>query len=77
VPIGQLKQMAADGKLTSDAMANAFKNPALVNSLREQAKQVQYEYQVNTKTLKTDQRLLLVNLIKQLACQRLLLAVLN
>lgn len=41
VPVGQLKKMAADGKLTADVMANAFKNPALVNSLREQAKQVQ------------------------------------
>ena len=40
VPVGQLKQMAADGKLTADVMANAFKNPALVASLRAQASEI-------------------------------------
>lgn len=40
VPIGALRNMASQGQLTSDVLANAFKNPALIASLREQAKEV-------------------------------------
>ncbi|MES2488650.1 MAG: tape measure protein [Pseudomonadota bacterium] len=38
VPIGALKQMAADGEITSAVMQKAFTDPALLASLREQAK---------------------------------------
>ncbi len=38
VPIGALKQMAADGLITSAVMQKAFTDPALLASLREQAK---------------------------------------
>lgn len=39
--VGELKAMAAEGKLTSDVLANAFKDPVLLASLQQQAKEVQ------------------------------------
>lgn len=39
-PIGQLKQLAGDGKLTSDILAAAFKDEEVLANLREQAKEV-------------------------------------
>jgi tape measure domain-containing protein len=40
VPVGALKEMAKEGKLTSDVLANAWANPAYLEGLREQAKEV-------------------------------------
>lgn len=40
VPVGALKEMASNGQLTADVVANAFKSPTLLASLREQAKEV-------------------------------------
>jgi len=40
VPVGALREMASNGKLTSDVLANAFKDPALLENLRKQAKEV-------------------------------------
>jgi tape measure domain-containing protein len=41
VPVGALKEMAKEGKLTSDVLANAWTNPEYLAGLREQAKEVQ------------------------------------
>jgi tape measure domain-containing protein len=40
VPIGALRQLASDGKLTSDVLAKAFGDQALLDKFREQAKEV-------------------------------------
>lgn len=41
VPIGKLRELAADGQITSDVLVKAFSDEALLNNFREQAKQVQ------------------------------------
>jgi tape measure domain-containing protein len=41
VPIGALKQLAADGKITADVLNKAYGDPKLLERLREQAKEVQ------------------------------------
>jgi tape measure domain-containing protein len=40
VNYGELKQLAADGKITADVLARAFTNPQYLASLREQVKEV-------------------------------------
>lgn len=40
VPVGALKEMAKEGKLTTDVLANAWTNPAYLAGLREQVKEV-------------------------------------
>lgn len=40
VPIGQLKQMSSDGLITADVLVKAFSDPKLLESLREQAKEI-------------------------------------
>lgn len=40
VPIGALRELASEGKLTSDVVGNALKDPELLSKLREQAKEV-------------------------------------
>lgn len=37
VPVGSLKQLAADGRITSQVLLNAFSNQELLNKVREQA----------------------------------------
>lgn len=41
VPIGALRNLASDGRITSEVMLKAFSDPALIESYREQAKEVQ------------------------------------
>lgn len=41
IPFGQLRELASQGMITSDVLTKAFADPALLNSYREQAKQVQ------------------------------------
>jgi len=41
VPIGALRELATDGKLTADVLAKAFGDENLLNKFREQAKEVQ------------------------------------
>jgi len=41
VPIGQLKTLGAEGKITSQELLQAFSDPKLLESLREQAKTVE------------------------------------
>jgi tape measure domain-containing protein len=41
VNYGELKQLAADGKITSDVLAKAFTNPQYLDGLRQQVKEVQ------------------------------------
>lgn len=40
VPVGSLREMASQGLLTSDVLANAFKDPTTLAALREQAKEM-------------------------------------
>jgi tape measure domain-containing protein len=39
-PVGSLKQLATDGKLTADVLARAFTDPEYLNGLRQQVKEV-------------------------------------
>lgn len=41
VQVGQLRELASQGKITSAVMAKAFSDPAVIAGLREQAKEVQ------------------------------------
>jgi tape measure domain-containing protein len=41
VPIGALREMASDGKLTSDVLMKAFSDPALLAAYQKQAEQIQ------------------------------------
>lgn len=41
VPVGQLRTMASEGKLTADVLARAFSDPKVLQGLRDQAKEVQ------------------------------------
>ncbi|MCB5187387.1 tape measure protein [Methylobacillus caricis] len=41
VPVGSLREMASQGLLTSDILANAFNNPKALAALRQQAKEMQ------------------------------------
>lgn len=41
VPIGALRELASDGKITSDVLAKAFGDDKLLSKFREQAKEVQ------------------------------------
>lgn len=41
IPFGQLRALAAEGKITSDVLTKAFADPALLEAYRTQAKEVQ------------------------------------
>ena len=41
IPLGQLRSLAAEGKITSDVLVKAFADDKLLNTFREQARQVQ------------------------------------
>jgi tape measure domain-containing protein len=40
VPLGELKELAKEGKLTADVLVKVFSNPELLASLRDQAKEI-------------------------------------